>query len=164
MPLRIRANSNLMCFCIFLFFLGAGTGLGFDSLEDLLVSSQFRHPLAFKLACEVWNHSFYFQGIRPRENGEKLEPTPFVEQQIKLHMGSMEHFKKEVSLESSEEGRRNPSKLENVVFISISSVESHCLGDGVQLFMNAESVFGNGWVFVMFIDNRLQVVAVEGGF
>jgi Fe-Mn family superoxide dismutase len=72
----------------------AGTDLEAKSLEDtiLAVAGDASKAGIFNNAAQVWNHSFYWQGIKPNGGGQ---PTGALAARIDADFGSFDAFKEQ---------------------------------------------------------------------
>ena len=72
----------------------AGTPLEGQSLVQLIAASAGKPDQAalFNNAAQTWNHSFYWQSLRPRGGGE---PPAALRQRLEAAFGSVAAFKKE---------------------------------------------------------------------
>ena len=67
----------------------SGTEFEKMSLEEIVKKSS--GPI-FNNAAQVWNHTFYWNGLMPKA---QLEPTGNVAEKIKTHFGSFAQFKEQ---------------------------------------------------------------------
>lgn len=74
----------------------AGTELENSSLEEIVHASAGKADKAgiFNNAAQVWNHTFYWNSMKPQGGGE---PTGVLADKINAAFGSFENFKKEFS-------------------------------------------------------------------
>jgi Fe-Mn family superoxide dismutase len=76
--------------------LTAGTEYADMALEKIITATAGLTDKAgiFNNAAQVWNHTFYWQGLRPQGGGE---PPPVLKQKIEASFGTMEACKKELA-------------------------------------------------------------------
>lgn len=74
----------------------AGTELENATLEEIVAASAGKADKAgiFNNAAQVWNHTFYWNSMKPNGGGE---PTGVLADKINASFGSFENFKKEFS-------------------------------------------------------------------
>jgi Fe-Mn family superoxide dismutase len=72
----------------------AGTGFEGQSLENIIVqtSNKEDQTAIFNNAAQVWNHTFYWNSMKPGGGGE---PPEALKQKIKESFGSVDALKKE---------------------------------------------------------------------
>jgi Fe-Mn family superoxide dismutase len=72
----------------------AGTELENASLEEIILASAGKADKVgiFNNAAQVWNHTFYWNSMKPNGGGE---PTGVLAEKINASFGSFENFKKE---------------------------------------------------------------------
>ncbi len=63
-----------------------------DSLESIIMQTYNKIPSVFNNAGQVWNHTFYWNSMKP--DGGK-EPTGVLREQIDKQFGSFDKFKEE---------------------------------------------------------------------
>ncbi len=69
-----------------------GTEFEKASLEEIIKKSSGK---TFNQAAQIWNHTFYWYGLKPNPAGKANEPTGAIADAISKTFGSFEQFKKE---------------------------------------------------------------------